>query len=141
MATVKHLPSSDPAQRKAALSDHRIIAEIKRGLPISSFEKLQASYDVSTDRMAEIVGIPRSTLIRRKKSGLLDRFASERVVRFARLFAIAEDVFEDRTAARNWLNQPARALGGEKPIDYADTEIGAREVENLLGRIEHGVFT
>lgn len=140
MATVKNLPSSGPAQRKAALSDHRIIAEIKRGLPISSFEKLQASYDVSTDRMAEIVGIPRSTLIRRKKSGLLDRFASERVVRFARLFAIAEDVFEDQTAARDWLNRPAKALGGEKPIDYADTEIGAREVENLLGRIEHGVF-
>ena len=44
-------------------------------------------------------------------------------------------------AARDWLAKPARALDGETPIEHADTEAGAREVENLIGRLEHGVYT
>lgn len=118
-----------------------IISEVKQGLPIKRFNELRSEFNISTDRMAEIVGIPRSTLIRRKKAGFLDQAESERVVRFDRLLTIATQVFEDKEAARTWLNEPARALGGKKPMNYADTEIGAREVEMLLGRIEHGVFT
>jgi uncharacterized protein (DUF2384 family) len=34
-----------------------------------------------------------------------------------------------------------KGLGGKTPLEYADTEPGAREVEDLLGRLEHGVFS
>ena len=119
----------------------KTISEIKRGLPYSRFEKLRAKYNLPADKMAVIMGMPRSTLIRRKKIGVLDRVQSERVVRFDRLLTRATDVLEDRGAAFHWLNAPAKALGGETPINYADTEIGAREVEMLLGRLEYGVFT
>ena len=124
-----------------SLESTSIISKIKKGLPIKIFDKLRAEFNVSTERMAEILGIPRSTLIRRKKAAVLDQSESERLVRFARLFTIATNLFEDKDAARTWLNSPALALNGKKPIDYADTEMGAREVEMLLGRIEHGVFT
>jgi uncharacterized protein (DUF2384 family) len=40
-----------------------------------------------------------------------------------------------------WLRSPNRALGGESPLALSKTEVGAREVENLIGRLEHGVFT
>ena len=53
----------------------------------------------------------------------------------------ATEVFEDEAAAREWLKSPAVAFGGESPLSFADTEIGAREVEILLGRLEHGVFS
>jgi putative toxin-antitoxin system antitoxin component (TIGR02293 family) len=72
--------------------------------------------------------------------GRLQKEESERVVRLQRLFDKALDVFEDRAAAQSWFNSPQLALGRKTPLDYADTELGAREVENLLSRIEHGVF-
>jgi putative toxin-antitoxin system antitoxin component (TIGR02293 family) len=71
----------------------------------------------------------------------MDRAESDRLVRYARLFARASEALGGHAGARSWLVEPARAFHGECPLDYADTEIGAREVEALLGRLEHGVFS
>ena len=62
------------------------------------------------------------------------------MLRFARLYDKALEVFEDEQAAETWLKAPARGLGGVIPLIYAKTELGAQEVEKLLIRIEHGVF-
>jgi putative toxin-antitoxin system antitoxin component (TIGR02293 family) len=63
------------------------------------------------------------------------------VLRFARLLGKAIKVFGSEDDARQWLGSPQVGLGGSAPLDYATTEIGAREVENLLGRIEYGVYS
>ena len=63
------------------------------------------------------------------------------MVHFARLMRQAVKVFGAEAEAREWLNTPQFGLGGAVPLDYAETEIGAREVENLLGRIEYGVYS
>jgi putative toxin-antitoxin system antitoxin component (TIGR02293 family) len=65
---------------------------------------------------------------------------SEKVLRIARLYDKALDVFEDEKSAEKWLKEAARGLGGDIPLEYAKTELGAQEVERLLIRIEHGVF-
>ena len=63
-------------------------------------------------------------------------------LRASRVFAKALELFEgDRDAASKWMIRPLPALGGEAPIDVARTEFGARQVENLAGRIEHGVYS
>jgi len=51
------------------------------------------------------------------------------------------DVLEDAELARQWFKMPAKALGGKTPLQYADTEPGVQEVEDLLGRIVYGVFS
>jgi putative toxin-antitoxin system antitoxin component (TIGR02293 family) len=62
-------------------------------------------------------------------------------VRASRLFGRALTLFEgDADAAREWLGAKAPALGGQAPLAAAQTEAGAREVENLIGKLEHGVF-
>jgi putative toxin-antitoxin system antitoxin component (TIGR02293 family) len=66
---------------------------------------------------------------------------SDRLYRLARLAALAEEVFEDLDRAREWLRQHQRGLGDRAPLDLMRTEVGAREVEDLLGRIEYGVFS
>ena len=63
------------------------------------------------------------------------------MLRYARLLGQALTVFNHLDAAKLWLNAPQVGLGGAVPLDYAKTEIGAREVENLLGRIEYGVYS
>jgi putative toxin-antitoxin system antitoxin component (TIGR02293 family) len=114
---------------------------IRAGLPMVEFEALQALLGLGAEELAGHLAISRSTLIRRRKSRRLDAQESDRLLRYARLYARAEAVLGEAGAARNWLKQPARALGYVPPLEFAETEAGAREVENLLGRIEHGVFS
>jgi len=118
-----------------------IINQIKRGLPVSSFDKLRKNLDISEKTLSLTVRIAKRTLTRRKQEGRLKADESERVFRIAKLYDKAVDVFENPNLARKWFIEPARALGGKTPLEYADTEPGAQEVDDLLGRIEHGVFS
>jgi putative toxin-antitoxin system antitoxin component (TIGR02293 family) len=86
-----------------------------------------------------VVKIAPRTLARRRVRLKADE--SERVLRVARLFRLAEDVFEDRPAAVRWFSRPLSTFGGRSPLALCSTEFGAREVEQTLGRIEHGVFS
>lgn len=129
------------SQASEAMGPGETVARIRAGLPMIEFEALQRLLGVNGEELAAHLAISRSTLIRRRKSGRLDAQESDRLLRYARLYARAEAVFAGAEAARNWLQQPVRGLGYESPLHFAETETGAREVENLLGRIEHGVFS
>lgn len=129
------------AKRGKGLAAAKLIRRIEAGLPIEELEALRASLDVPLDRLAPRLGISKATLHRRKAEGRLDREESDRVIRFARLMGRAVEVLEGDENARAWLSRPQVGLGGAVPLDYATTEAGAREVEDLLGRIEHGVYS
>ncbi len=118
-----------------------IVHRVRDGLAMGEFQYLRELLGLSEERLAGLLLMSRATLHRRKKAGALDRAESDRLVRFGRLFRRAAAVLGSEDAARGWLSEPAFAFGGEPPLDYADTEAGAREVEALLGRIEHGVFS
>ncbi len=118
-----------------------LIARIKKGLPFKSFEQLCHSLAIPEKELAAVLNIPSSTLARRKKSGQLAFEESERLFRVARLYDKALEVFEAPEMARKWLKDPAWSLGDIAPLQYADTELGSQEVEALLGRIEHGIFS
>ncbi len=117
-----------------------MIDALKQGIPADSFEKLRVRLNVSDNLLSRIVQIPKRTLTRRRQDGRLRTDESERVLRVATVYDKALDVFEDEEAVESWLKKPARGLGYKIPLEYADTELGAQEVINLLGRIEHGVF-
>ena len=118
-----------------------LIARLKRGLPPSAFDRLRDELGLAADALAALTGVSTRTLARRKKRHEpLTLDTSERLLRLARLFEIATDVLGDEEAARRWLKSPNVALAGQAPLDYADTEPGAREVEDLLGRLADGVF-
>ena len=112
------------------------------GLPVRELTDLQTSLAVPADRLAPMLGISKATFHRRKSAGSkLNPAVSDRIVRFAKLLGKAVKVFGDIEDAKQWLNSPQFGLGGAVPLDYAKTEVGAREVENLLGRIEYGVYS
>ncbi len=125
----------------AGLSPGKLIEVIRIGLPVQELDVLQASLDVPMDKLASKLGISKATLHRRKAQGRLGPEESDRVLRFARLMGKAVEVLEGELAARRWLKSPQVGLGGAVPLDYAETEVGAREVEDLLGRIEYGVYS
>ena len=118
-----------------------MIEKVRDGLPFAEFHAMQEMLGVTEARLGAWLGMPRATLHRRKKAGTLDRAASDRLVRYARLMSHATAALGGIEGARSWLTAPAIAFNGECPLDFADTEIGAREVDALLGRLEHGVFS
>lgn len=125
----------------SALTPSELIKVIDFGLPMRELEVLRASLDVPMEKLASKLGISVATIQRRKQQGRLEFGESDRVLRFARLMGKAVAVFGNEKDAREWLSSPQFGLGGAVPLDYAKSEVGAREVENLLGRIEHGVYS
>ena len=118
-----------------------LIRELKHGFPMSAFENLRSAMDIPAKTLASVANIASRTLSRRKKEGRLQTDESERLFRIAALYDRAVEVLGDSERARAWFKGPKKALGGETPLQYADTDPGAREVENLLGRLEYGVFS
>ncbi len=117
-----------------------VLARVRCGFAYEAVVRLREGLDLPLDALAACVGIPARTLARRREEGRLRPDESERVLRLARLLDLAIQLFEgDAEAARRWLRGPRKALGGETALDYARTEVGAREVERLIGQLEHGV--
>jgi len=136
--------SSDKVAGKSGsriLAPEKIIEQVQSGLPVQELEALRNNLDLPMEKLAPKLGISNATLHRRKAQGRLGPTESERVVRLARLMGKAAKVLGGIEAAREWLKSPQFGLGGAVPLDYAETEIGAREVENLLGRIDYGVYS
>jgi putative toxin-antitoxin system antitoxin component (TIGR02293 family) len=118
-----------------------LIQSLKAGLPVGELDDLRSSLDLPMERLVPMLGISKATLHRRKNAGRLDPAESDRVVRFARLLGLAASVMESLENGRRWLSSPQVGLGGAVPLEYAETEVGAREVEHLLWRIEYGVYS
>lgn len=115
---------------------------IREGLAYRSWVQFLQNTGLTKEEANLLVSIAPRTLVRRKEEGRLHPDESDRLVRAARIFSQAVELFEgDAKSARAWLSRPQSALGGATPLDYAATEIGAREVENLIGRLEYGIPT
>ncbi len=137
---VRETATPPPATHLPRKPEFDEIREIRKGLPVSRFFALQDQLGVSTAQLAEVAGIPLRTLQRRKDEGRLSKEESDRLDRISQLTARAADVFESPEAAREWLTHPQIGLAGFSPLEIADTGAGVREAENLLGRIDYGVY-
>ena len=115
---------------------------VKHGLPFRTIERLADTSGMTYERIKQLVRLTGATFVRRRRAGKLSPAESERVLRVSRLFEQVVALFRgDQAGARKWLDTPLPSLGGRPPIDLAQTEVGAREAEDLIGRIQHGVIS
>ncbi len=124
---------------------HRTDAEwahvVEEGLPIVDFVKFGRESGYTVEELARLVHIPPRTYARRVAAkARLDIPEGERAVRIMRLYDLARALFGTHENTRKWMNTELPALGWRTPLQMARTEPGAREVENVIGAIEHGMF-
>jgi putative toxin-antitoxin system antitoxin component (TIGR02293 family) len=118
-----------------------LIRKVRKGLSFKTLESLSRASCISVPELASIIEIPDRTLARRKIAGRLARDESERLLRICSIFEKAVELFNgDVREAVAWLRRPRRALADHTALAYSGTELGAREVENLIGQLEYGVF-
>ena len=116
------------------------VGMIREGIPAGAVESILSVVHLSQSELAQALDIPERTLARRKREGVLNSEESSKLLRLARVVSRASEVFDDPAAAVDWLKSPNAALRGNAPLSLLDTDIGAENVLDTLGRIEHGVF-
>lgn len=122
-----------------SLSNDRDLCDaIREGFRPAVVEELMRASGLTLKELAGALDLSPRSLQRRRSGGRLARHESDRLYRLARIVAIANEYLGDRERALRWLKRPNRALGGVAPVAAIDTELGARQVENILGRIAYG---
>jgi putative toxin-antitoxin system antitoxin component (TIGR02293 family) len=122
-----------------SLSNDRELREaIREGFPPAVVQQVMLASGLTLKELAAALDLSPRSLQRRRRGGRLARYESDRIYRLARLVAIARQYLGDHDRALRWLKRPNRALGGLAPVAAIDTEPGARQVENVLGRIAYG---
>jgi putative toxin-antitoxin system antitoxin component (TIGR02293 family) len=117
-------------------------AAVLAGLPVAAFDRLVAESGFTPAEVAAVADIPPTTLARRRREGRFSTEESERILRIRYVFERTNELFDgDTDAAREWLTALRPALGNVPPLQLARTDFGARMVEQLIGRLEDGVFT
>ncbi len=114
---------------------------LRQGLPYQALAALTSAYDIDLRSLALVLRIPQRTLARRRQERRLRPDESDRLFRVARIAALAEESLGRRDKAARWLKRPNRALGNAIPLQHLDTDLGSRQVEDVLGRISHGIYS
>lgn len=117
------------------------VEAVRNGLPYASLEALTRALGQDVGDVGAVVGIPARTLARRKHEQVLSPVESDRLYRLAYVTHVASATLGGVEPARVWLNRPNRALGGTTPLSLLDTDIGCRQVEEVLSRLSYGMFS
>ena len=115
-----------------------LIAAVRAGLPAATVEYVVDAGKMSLTEIDAAI-LPRKTLARRIKAGMLTADQSDRLIRVAKVIALAEETFGSPDKAGAWLRRETGPLGGVSPMSLLDTTEGTSQVEQLLTRIAYGV--
>jgi putative toxin-antitoxin system antitoxin component (TIGR02293 family) len=127
-----------PILGRALRTETDLQAAIRVGFPQTVVEEVMHAADITLKELAASLDLSARSLQRRRREGRLAPSESDRLYRLARIVALAKHYLGNEATATRWLKQPNRALGGQAPLALMDTEVGARAVENVLGRVAYG---
>jgi putative toxin-antitoxin system antitoxin component (TIGR02293 family) len=126
-ATLETLTHSEPLDQ---------VARIRRGLPARMWAFVASLIGLGKYELAELLKLNPRTLQRRATL-----HGEERLLRVYRIFEEAAVMCRgDQDDARHWMSAPAVALGGHRPIELLDTEIGAAQVLNVIRAVTWGIY-
>lgn len=119
---------------------HTLLRVIRDGISYEEFDKIKERSSLTLAEWANYLNLSERTLMRYAKNAEnLDKSTSERVIEIAMLQERAMDVFGSLEVFNQWLNSPVRALGNAMPKEYLDSSIGIQILNEVMGRIEHGI--
>jgi len=122
-------------------SDLDLITISRRGLPKSAIITISNLLGISMEKMSDLIHISHRTIQRKSPDDLLNVYSTEQVLEIAQVISKGIEVFNSLEIFTKWLHQDIRYLNFQKPLDYLDTSFGTKMILDILGRIEHGVYS
>jgi putative toxin-antitoxin system antitoxin component (TIGR02293 family) len=123
---------------RAGRSPVDLVERIEEGLSVDALDRV-ARRIAPGDANFKYRVVAKATLARRRLHRRLTAEEGDRLARLAGIWQLAVDVWGSEDRARAFLVEPHMLLGGHAPLDMAlKTDLGARTVENLLGRLKYG---
>jgi putative toxin-antitoxin system antitoxin component (TIGR02293 family) len=116
------------------------LQEVERGLPRRAYEAVSEALELTPAEEDRLLQVSLRTRARWKGRVRLDAATSDRLMRLARILALAVSVLESRENAVMWLREPSDVLGGRSPLAAVASDPGAEKVSNMLYQMEHGVY-
>lgn len=127
--------------KETPLSEKYLRVTVQKGLPFATFEVVRSEFDISQKQLSEILDISSRTISRRKEMQKFTPVESDRLYRIIRIVKMAEETFGDSDRATTWMKTPNRGLGGDVPLYILNTDIGTQQVEEILQRINYGIYS
>ncbi len=124
---------------KRVRSPEDLVERVRKGLPFAALLAVMEQYGISRDALCSILHLSARNFLRRKEQKRLSPDESDRLYRLARVIAHANRVFESPEESADWIRSPNAALSKQQPVDLLDTDLGVQQVDQVLGRIEHGI--
>ena len=140
-ARIAQTLGSTRAPKSKPVTFEELRVQVRSGLPYSALEAIASGFEIGMAELVTVLRVPPRTLARRKREKRLRADESDRLFRLSRIATLAEEVLGSRDKAIRWLHQANRALGNATPLRHLDTELGARQVEDILLRIAHGAYS
>ena len=120
---------------------HSVIERVRLGFSFKELMKFSDTINKGLSDFASVLQVSLRTLQRYTEDKKLSRPQSERLLELSALYGHGYQVFGERGAFNNWMDTPNPMLGGVTPFSLLDTHTGAKMVDNLIGRISHGVYS
>ncbi|WP_404415053.1 antitoxin Xre/MbcA/ParS toxin-binding domain-containing protein [Marinospirillum sp.] len=115
---------------------------VHQGFKPKVYRNLAEKTKLSQSEFCKITHIPLSTMKRKLTND--ERFStqeSDAIYRLAMLIKLATDLFSDEKKALDWIRESVYGLGGKRPLDMVATTVDFEMVKDLIGRVDHGVFS
>jgi putative toxin-antitoxin system antitoxin component (TIGR02293 family) len=125
--------------RRSVRSPEELAERVREGLPFAALSAVMQQYAIPRGVLGDILHLSPRNFLRRKEQKRLSPEESDRLYRLARVIAHANRIFEDPDESADWIQTPNAALGKQQPLTLLDTDIGVEQVDQVLGRIEHGI--
>jgi putative toxin-antitoxin system antitoxin component (TIGR02293 family) len=122
-------------------SDFDLVSIARKGIAKKNLLALAKKLSLTIQEIADILHISERTLQRYTPSTLIKTEHADRAIELAKLYERGAEVLGSTEAFDNWLRHPNYALKNQVPFTLLDTSIGFTLVLDVLGRIEHGVFS
>ncbi len=123
-------------------SQYDFIHIASKGINANVIKNFRTYFNLSKMRAAEFLSISEPTIYRWTKSNKkLERNFSVKLFEISELFLLGSEIFGNKERFFKWLNLPNTALGGMEPRELVEIPEGVSKVRNILGRIEHGVYS
>lgn len=119
----------------------RVIELVGKGFTKQNYLNAKKATGFSHEQMSSILSVSTKTIEKYKASDRLDEKASERLLKLAEIIALGIKALGSVEILNDWLKKPLRPLEGKRPIDLMGNFYGLETVKNLLGRIEHSVYS